>query len=547
MKNGTVLGSGIIIVAAMAAICCLPAAFHAPLWLTAGIGCGVLAVRWRSETSASKNSGELLPSTLNAAEGFFWVDLKTLELTNCVQPTVLRGFGAVGQLQGRSVYDLFNDYEIEIIDQWRSHPPKGGETRRLSLDLLLPAADGKTLPVRFIFQFFQQNLGVTVADLPDADRMARSNILLRSGAAAFGVSAVILFADGRICYASPKVRNRFAPGGASSRIWELLPLLFTRQSYQELWQSVQAQEVVMFRRFLDGRCFECRCLYLRVDEGYLYAKITEVTEALAQEKSMKQALAAERAANQKRISVLNAINYELRRPLTGIIGFADLLREEGLSPEERQEYLALIITSSESLLQLWSGVLELTELDCRQQDIVLEQFNLNSLFRWLLNSYVPRLNGKAELRLDKTLRDSEAQIISDESILLRIFEKFLDNSVRSTVSGVISLGYEAGQGTMTFYVSDSGTVLSAAQRNNIFEPFRSDNFNLSDSQTIEGLGLTIANELIKLLGGTLSVLSPDGRGTCYSFTLPVERVFGDGNGIREAVPGATAVGEGTTL
>lgn len=217
------------------------------------------------------------------------------------------------------------------------------------------------------------------------------------------------------------------------------------------------------------------------------------------------------------------MSHEIRTPLNGIIGFAELLVEPGISEEKRKEYIEIIDQNSNHLISLIDDILDISKIEAGYMKIESQPVNVNHLLTELASFFRPELeksNENVELKLNFGLPDDKSTIISSSLRLKQILINLMKNSIKFTKSGCIEIGYSVDNDLIIFFVKDTGKGLSKEQQKHIF-----DRFMQAESQSVtyekgSGLGLTITKSFIELLGGKIWVESEENKGTVFYFTLP---------------------------
>lgn len=223
---------------------------------------------------------------------------------------------------------------------------------------------------------------------------------------------------------------------------------------------------------------------------------------------------------------LAALNHEVRTPLSGIMGMTSLLEQTRLSAEQ-QEYVALTKACVEELYQVLSSTLEFTALAAGEtkvdkSDFLLQETIESVAAHWLIQARQKGLNFK--LRLNDDVPETAK---GDEIRLRRLMGHLLSNAVKFTTAGDITLTANAhnfGQGVfwLEVVVEDTGIGISAEQQQKIFESFEQLESGLARRYPGLGLGLTLAQGLSRLLGGDLRIASEVGKGSRFSFAIPLE-------------------------
>ncbi len=238
------------------------------------------------------------------------------------------------------------------------------------------------------------------------------------------------------------------------------------------------------------------------------------------------------AANRAKSVFLANMSHELRTPLNVILGFTQLLtRDAGLTAEQVAN-LETIGRSGEHLQALINDVLELSKIEVGRIELTPEPFDLQKTLLGLEEMFRLRA-GQKGLSLEVTLDEGlPRQVRTDRNKLRQVLINLLSNAVKFTDQGSVSLRVEClgrneltGCSQMRFTVTDTGVGIAVEDQSRIFDPFyRADDRVRAQQGT--GLGLAISRKFVALLGGALKVSSEVGRGTCFSFDLPVEVISG---------------------
>ena len=239
------------------------------------------------------------------------------------------------------------------------------------------------------------------------------------------------------------------------------------------------------------------------------------------------ALAHAQAADKAKSFFIASVSHEIRTPLNSVIGFAELLREGGVSKEQRKEYLDAISTSANALLMLINDVLDLSKLEANQMKIVTEFTDFNALCREVMLIFTFRAQehgNKLAADVPEDLPELDVDHIRIRQILINLF----GNAVKFTKSGTITLHVSftpdpgsSDTGTLRFAVSDTGIGISEEDQKKLMEPFvqlsRLRGTNAANNGT--GLGLSISKRLAVCMNGELTCTSKPGEGSTFAVTL----------------------------
>jgi len=253
-------------------------------------------------------------------------------------------------------------------------------------------------------------------------------------------------------------------------------------------------------------------------------------ERKAAEAAREAALAEAVGLARERSNFLAQMSHELRTPLNAIIGYAQLLRRERLSLNERQAAgLATIHESGQHLLTLINDILDLARVEAGKMDLHPAAVHLGAFLRVVVNIMRVKAEEKG-LSFNYELADDLPEAVTiDETRLRQVLLNLLGNAVKFTDRGSVSLRVAAaapgphdddGTARLRFEVADSGIGMSAQHLGRLFQPFE----QVGDAQRRAagtGLGLAISRQLVRLMGGNIAVASEPHKGSTFSFELAV--------------------------
>jgi PAS domain S-box-containing protein len=254
----------------------------------------------------------------------------------------------------------------------------------------------------------------------------------------------------------------------------------------------------------------------------------DVTQARQHAQELARAKAAAEAGARAKSSFLATMSHELRTPMNGVIGMADLLCEADL-PQEYHSYAETIRGSAEALLSILNDILDLSKLDARRIELHPVDFDPKSC----LNGVVQLLQPQADSRgLTLSVHDADLpdQINLDDSRLRQILLNIVGNAVKFTETGSVEVHARiARQGQddqLVIQVRDTGIGIPQNRLKTIFDSFAQADTDTTRRFGGTGLGLTISQKLAQAMGGTISVSSTLGQGSCFSISLPIKPLSG---------------------
>ena len=256
------------------------------------------------------------------------------------------------------------------------------------------------------------------------------------------------------------------------------------------------------------------------------------------EQRLSEALRTAEIANHSKSQFLANMSHELRTPLNAIIGFSEMIREEMFGPigqPEYEEYIRDIHSSGRHLLELINDILDISKIEAGQFELEEYWIDLNTVGRWSLELVRHRAEqGGVTLEIDDM--EDLPEIYVDERSLKQILLNLMSNATKFTPAGgtvTLSARQEAS-GQLVITVTDTGIGIEPHMIERVMEPFGQAEGPLTRNFGGTGLGLPITKSLAEMHGGTLTLESEPGKGTCVTIALPAWRTSKDAVSARPA-------------
>ena len=270
------------------------------------------------------------------------------------------------------------------------------------------------------------------------------------------------------------------------------------------------------------------CSLYSPEKGYTVTIIEDITDRKEAERQLQQRwsdLNTEKVRveenDRAKTEMLAYISHEIRSPMTGILGFSELLKTHLLSTEEQAEYIDLIYQSGQRMLHLIDDLNNISCIEAGKNLLHITETSVNSVLHGLHAFFKLQAEKKGLwLHCTTELSDSESMVKTDSLKLTQIVTNLIQNALKFTNSGGIDFGYALINGFLEFYVIDSGIGIPLDMQQAIFDQYRQGVSSLTRKNEGSGLGLRISKTFVEMMGGTIRVKSLEDWGSIFFFNLP---------------------------
>lgn len=253
---------------------------------------------------------------------------------------------------------------------------------------------------------------------------------------------------------------------------------------------------------------------------------TDITHRKRNEKLLQHSKKQAEAASKAKSEFLAVVSHELRIPLTGILGMAQLLNETLLSPEQQDE-VSDIIQAGNYLLSIITDILDFAKIEAGKTELFLAPLDFRKLIEDTATMLASKTKEKKVELLINYAANAPCMVISDIRALRHILLNLVGNAIKFTSEGTIWIKVRCikrtkQQACLVLSVQDSGIGIPKDQHNKIFEKFSQADASATRQYGGTGLGLAITKEYVELLGGTIKVKSQLNKGATFTCTIPFQ-------------------------
>ena len=218
------------------------------------------------------------------------------------------------------------------------------------------------------------------------------------------------------------------------------------------------------------------------------------------------------------------VSHEIRTPLTSIRSFSEILRDNpDLEPEQRQEFVAIIVQESERLSRLINDILDLAKMEAGMTDWDVQELAVEPIIQQGLAATSGLFAKAHNIRLEVDIARNLPPIRVDRDRLIQVIVNLVSNAVKfcDKANGVVRVVARQDDGNLRVDIEDNGIGIALDQQAKIFERFQQAGNVLTDKPQGTGLGLPISRQILQRLGGEISVTSDLGKGSSFSFYIPI--------------------------
>ena len=265
-----------------------------------------------------------------------------------------------------------------------------------------------------------------------------------------------------------------------------------------------------------------KCATQPLPDGATLVTFQDITDSVNVERALRERNEALEDADKIKIDFVHHVSYELRSPLTNIIGFAHFLGDEATGPltPKQREYLGYITTSTNALLAIINNILDLATIDAGAMTLNLGAVDIRKTMDAAAEGVQDRL-AQSAIKLSIRTAPDIGSFVADERRVRQALFNLLANAVGfSPPNGTVTLAAQRLQDAVVFMVTDQGPGIPPDMKDKVFDWFET--HSLGSRHRGTGLGLSLVRSFVELHGGTVTIDSSLGRGTTVTCIFPTE-------------------------
>lgn len=239
---------------------------------------------------------------------------------------------------------------------------------------------------------------------------------------------------------------------------------------------------------------------------------------------LEAAMEKAQESDKLKTTFLANLSHEIRTPMNGILGFTTLLKKEDVSKKDRKRYLDIISQSGHRMLSIINDLIDISKIESGQVKLYLQDVDVKRVGTDALNFFTPKAEEKGlTLEYHPEENKNECIINTDKGKLEQILYNLIKNALKFTKSGGVNFGYSFTNNSIEFYVIDTGPGIPSEYQRIIFERFRQVDDSTRREEEGSGLGLAISKAYVDMLGGKIEVISEEGKGSKFFFSIPCHK------------------------
>jgi len=256
--------------------------------------------------------------------------------------------------------------------------------------------------------------------------------------------------------------------------------------------------------------------------NYISPLLSARLEQMRNKKMLIEAKERAEESDKLKSAFLANMSHEIRTPMNGILGFTNLISQMQLSKEEIMTFVSHIKKSGERMLSIINDIMDISKIESNTINLKVSEIIVNDLVNNILDIFESEADEKGiKLIYDKPNNLDQLLINSDRIKIEQVLSNLIKNALKFTEKGFVKTAYYTENNSVVFYVEDSGKGIKKDFQQKIFERFVQEDISLSRQHEGAGLGLSISQAFVEMLGGKIWLESEEGKGSKFYFSIPI--------------------------
>lgn len=436
---------------------------------------------------------------------------------------------------GKSFFSLIQEEDITEITEI-FHQVCQGQSK--TYEVKIPDITGKmlTFSVNTVPSYKEGTISGSITfgrDITERKKSEETLVKLNKAIQTSGEIVFLTNLEGIISYINPAFTATYGypaddvVGKVTPRI--LKSGLMKSEDHEMLWKMLLSGQVPRGEyknRTKDGRLIDIEGSASPVYDdknniiGFLGIQ-RDITERKRIDKELVRA--KEKAEESEKLisAFLANMSHEIRTPMNGILGFAELLKEPGLSEEDLDKFIGIINRNSQQLMHIISDIVDISKIEAGQENVNLTLFDLNEMLDDIFSTFHPQaLLKQLKLILRKEIPGGVFFIRSDAVKVKQILINLVGNAIKFTDEGGVGVECSLEADKLIFRIKDTGNGIKKELQEVIFDRFRQADLSTTRKYGGTGLGLSISRSYVEMLGGKIWLESTSGQGSVFIFDIP---------------------------